>query len=330
MSLFKLTALTKPIKDTGDGASRFKNLAGRFRKQRDYGGHAAVTRSLVEGCQKEGIDLNYNPSTWRDVGDVCHVLADVDALRQAIQWKRQHRIKLLLAGPNLVVRSDEHDGILASPEIDVCLVPSEWVKVAYEEDAPSLSGRIHVWYAGVDEEYWNPDLYRAPKGKSVLVYWKSGNSDFCEVVERILEKKGWKPERVTYGLYKKPRFRRLLAKSAFAVFLSQSESQGIALAEAWAMDVPTLAWEPEHLFIQGRPYTVFSAAPYLNDLVGAKWRTLDELDHLLARIPECQQSWTPRQWVVSHMTDKLSAMRLIDIIRQALHEQAHPFARSLP
>ena len=52
-----------------------------------------------------------------------------------------------------------------------------------------------------------------------------------------------------------------------AVFMSRSESQGLALAEAWAMDVPTLVWQSP----PGEPGSVFSLsdpAPYLTSDTG--------------------------------------------------------------
>ena len=52
-----------------------------------------------------------------------------------------------------------------------------------------------------------------------------------------------------------------------AVFISRSESQGLALAEAWAMDVPTLVW-------QGPPgdggslFNLSDPSPYLTSHTG--------------------------------------------------------------
>ena len=48
-----------------------------------------------------------------------------------------------------------------------------------------------------------------------------------------------------------------------AVFLSSSESQGIALAEAWSMNVPTFVWNPKPKELNGRYFPSVDSAPYL-------------------------------------------------------------------
>ena len=274
-----------------------------------YGGHSAVTRSLVEGLLKIGGDFNYNPCRIEDVGDTCHVLSNIEALKQSIQWKKNGRIKYLLAGPTLVVRSNEVDCILSSPEIDICLVPSQWVNDAYIEDEPTLSGRTRIWYVGVDEDYWKPRLPKVIK-KNVLVYWKLNDIAFCEQIENFLIGYGMNPIRIVYGKYSKDEYKSALERSIFSIFMSRSESQGIALAESWAMDVPTLIWQSsEQLVINKRPYSSYSAAPYLNLDLGDSWETVDELEKLF----ESPKTYSPRKWLLDHMTDELSAKLLLQI-----------------
>ena len=47
-----------------------------------------------------------------------------------------------------------------------------------------------------------------------------------------------------HALFTPDDFRRLLDEAAIGVFLSTFETQGLALAEAWSMDVPTVVWDP--------------------------------------------------------------------------------------
>lgn len=119
-SFEKLTIMTCPIGCNTSG---------------NYGGHYAVTRSLIEGLKKTDACFNYDPRNVAEVGDVVLVLSDTNALRQAIQFKRDGRIKKLLAGPNLVVWACDDGYVLASPEIDICIVPSNFPRVAYIEDS---------------------------------------------------------------------------------------------------------------------------------------------------------------------------------------------------
>lgn len=299
----KITILTAPIGQHGS----------------QYGGPLSVTQSLLAGLSKVGANFNHNPLRVEDVGDVVMVLCDVHALSQAIELKRNGVIKKLLAGPNLVVRAIDDGGILASPEIDICIVPSYWVKPSYEDDQPSLSNRIQIWYAGVDTNYWNPNVTFQQKleagVKNVLVYSKTEGEGFCRHVEDILRSRGFNPKRVNYGSYNKERFKHKLEKSLFAVFITRSESQGIAFAESWAMDVPTLVWDPqEPLVIRGKSHWPVAACPYLQPSNGLLWKNSDELVNILENIASLSSGFAPRSWVVKNMSDEVSARLLNTII----------------
>lgn len=316
----RLTVLTERVNsqvgfllNTSRNLIRGKLFHGRQSVTKKYGGHYAVTRSLVEGLQKLGADFSYNPSWPGRVGEVVVVLAGVDALRQAIEWRRKKRIEKLLAGPNLMVFSSEYGGILGAPEIDVCLVPSEWVKVAYEEDLPTLKGRIRTWSAGIDEKFWRGPSKNEKVGRSVLIYKKNAPDDLCARVDRLLRDHAWEPAWIAYGEYNTDQYKAVLSKSLFAVFLSQTESQGIALLEAWSMDVPTLVWNPKSFVYRERRYSVASACPYLTPATGCDWVDPASLEHILNNFLENIGNREPRQWVLSHMTDELSARSLLEI-----------------
>jgi hypothetical protein len=225
--------------------------------------------------------------------------------------KKQGRVKMILAGPNLVTRANEFNGLIASNAVDICIVPSLWVQKAYEEDMPSLKGKIRVWFAGIDTEYWRP----TPRLKDkVLVYWKTEPVLFCEQVECCIKEKGFDPFRVHYGKYTKEQFKTYLDQSLFAVFISISESQGLALAECWSMNVATLVWNPQTMQAHGRIYSEVSACPYLTSQTGKDWQQLSHLELLLNN----HDSWLyqPRQWVLENMTYKHSAERMITIIKE--------------
>lgn len=295
MRSVKLTVLTEPVPDPG----------------KKYGGHFAVTRSLVEGLNKLGASFNYNPGSLSEMGKTVMVLSGTKTLEQAIQWKSNGYIDRLLAGPNIMtVRATGFRELISAPEIDICIVPSDWVRAAYEETAPALAGRIQCWYAGVDECYWKPPG-KSLKSKIVPVYWKTEPEEFNLRAETILSQHGLNPVRIIYGSYSAEQFKEVLSKSIFAVFLSKSESQGIALAESWSMDVPTLVWWPRELVIEGRKYDPFSSCPYLSHSTGLRWTTARELDWLLTSLQP--NVFRPRKWVLENMTDEISAKKLLDI-----------------
>lgn len=298
-SFKKLTVLTAPI-GSAEGWT-----------------HYSLTRSIKNGLAKIGVNFNYNPSRLEDVGDVVYVLSDMNALRQAIDLRRSGKIKRLLAGPCLATRANECNHILASPEIDIYLVNSEWTKAAYIEDEPSLKKNIDILYAGIDIDFWMSVKEKDLANKNVLVYWKTEDESFCVAVENELRNCGWSPMRLRYGNYSVSQYKQVLSEVAFAVFISRSESQGLALAEAWAMDVPTLVWDPQQpLVIAGRSHWPVSAAPYLTQYTGMFWRDIEEFKKKLSHVQDELSSFSPRAWALNNMSDEASARLLLEIIHK--------------
>ncbi|MGC2310864.1 MAG: hypothetical protein WA432_04545 [Candidatus Babeliaceae bacterium] len=282
-----------------------------------YTGHFGVTRSINNGFRKLNVSFNYNPLLIDEVGDIVMVLADVNALQQAIAWKRSGRIKKLLAGPNLVVHSFENERILASPEIDVVIVPCWWVKTAYIEEEPRLKGRIKIWYAGVGVTKWisvKQSLVNQTGNRQVLIYWKREPEELMQQVKSLLYTYGWQPLVIEYGTYTLSEFQRFLQHSSFAIFLSKSESQGLALAECWSSNVPTLVFDRTMMFDLGRSYSDVSACPYICNQTGLAWYTLADLEECLQLIKKKEVSFAPHEWMVNNMSDECSARLLLHII----------------
>ena len=131
-----------------------------------------------------------------------------------------------------------------------------------------------------------------------MVYWKSGDERFCEAVEAVVRRCGLEPLRIQsrhgeHGIFKPSDYREALDRSVAGVFLSTFETQGIALAEAWSMDVPTVVWDPQgDAQWRGRTFTSRSSAPFLTPATGVTFRTIDDLEPALRRTSDqsCRSS----------------------------------------
>ena len=164
MKPIQLTVFTEPISAEGffDRVKSFFRPLKFFLQgkktplKKKYGGHLAVTRSLVEGLQKIGANFNYNPSFKRAIAENVIVLASVERLKKMIELKKKGRIKKLFAGPNVCESPAEAGGILTDTAVDVCIVNSEWTADVFLAERSDLHGRIDIWYAGVDTEFWQP------------------------------------------------------------------------------------------------------------------------------------------------------------------------------
>lgn len=269
--------------------------------------HHAVIGSLKRGLKHLCVDFNYNP-VIQDLNENVIVLNDFDALDEAIILKSEGKIKKLVVGPNLTFHANP---IQMSPEIDFLIAPSEWFRDLQTTQLPSLKNRFAIWSSGVDITYWKPTTPKQSTN-NVLVYHKNGSENFCRTVEDSLRAMGWNPIRITYGAYHHDEYKKLLELSQFSVFLSHFEMQGIALAEAWAMNVPTLVWNPKECNYLGVSF-LGSSAPLLNDATGDFWETIEDLHILLGKLPNRLETYSPRRWVTRNLSDEVSASQLLNL-----------------
>lgn len=320
----QLTILTDPVPDgrwlayerarRGIRAVRDRLRPPPPRLRSRYRGHAAVTRSLLDGLQGIGVEANYNPTRLRHIAPVIGVLSGVPALRQAIWLKRRGLIKRILAGPNIINFPSEARAIITSPEVDVCITPSAPVCTIYLSDTPMLDGRCRAWPAGVDTDYWHAND-QCQRDKRALVYLKL--TGVAEDYIRVAEQLGYDCEVIKYGEYTPDEYRKKLQTASVLIGFSASESQGIAWAEAWSCNVPTLIWRGvPPLFrhhLRGLVSFETSPAPYLSAATGAFFSTPDELTVLLSDLAAGNTRYEPRPWVDGNMSDGTIARKYCEL-----------------
>jgi len=274
-----------------------------------YRGHFAVTRSLIEGLQQINASFNYNPRYPWSVADTVIVLAGARTLRQAIRLKQQGRIKKLFAGPNIVIYSSDYDSILAAPEVDAAITPCEWVVDIYLEDNPTLKDRIFAWPAGVDIHYWQPDP--AIKRDSILIFEKQNKGPVGPVAPYAdyLRALGWTVQVIQYGTYTHDQYLHILQRSCLMLGFVVCESQGLAWAEAWSTDVPTLILKKTTNLYKGRHYKN-SSAPYLRPQNGLFFDDLEDFKTQFSYWETNREQFTPRAWTLENMSDEVCASLL--------------------
>jgi hypothetical protein len=286
-----------------------------FPTRHAFGGPNSVRRSLLDGLARSGIAFNHNPEGSEDVGAVVCVPGGPEELARAIGWKRTGLCQTLLAGPNVVDTPDMYDRILEAPEIDACLVASGWVRDYFAGIAPRLAGKLHVWPAGVDMDYWAPCASPGAQ-RDVLLYCKNVEPQVLTGVEERLRRRAWRPQRIVYGRFHQAEFRSRLEASRFVVYFTRRETQGIASAEAWSMDRPTLVWASNEPVLDWRGPTTTASCPYLTDATGASWKTLAEFDSLLSGIEERLPGFSPRRWVQANLSDQVTTAKLLELARR--------------
>ena len=96
----------------------------------------------------------------------------------------------------------------------------------------------------------------------------SGGDEYGQITDYIpsIERRGYSVRLLRYGQYFPDEYLSLLRQTCVMVGFTPDESQGIAWAEAWSVNVPTLLWKQEKVTYKGRTYrAVDSALPYATD-----------------------------------------------------------------
>ena len=235
-------------------------------------GPDAVRDSLILGLKELDIKFVLDPKQPREV---TVVLSGIEALRQSVTAKHSGQIKKLVAGPNIVMHPYHAKRIICNEAIDAVLVPSKWVADFWAQEAPELRSKLVVWPAGVTT------AVASTRNGPPIIYDKLGNSALLAEIKKVTSS-----ETIvfTYGSFSKQQYLQALAKAPYLIYLAKSESQGLALQEAWAHDVPTIVNE-SHYWRNGELSWESDQinAPYLTTETGLIFKKVADLPVLIQK-----------------------------------------------
>lgn len=286
-----LSASTKPWKSEW-WVDKVKRILKRKR------GPDAVRESLVRGFTELGIDYRLNESPLEKTA---LVLSGVDALREAIEAKRKDLVTLLIAGPNITISPKDHGNLMCHDSIDIVLVPSDWTRDYWANEAPAIAPKIKVWPAGVKIRS------ASTRDGLPIIYNKLTDTALLEAVKvhtgncRVF----------SYGKFKQQDYLDALMDAPYLVYLANSESQGLALQEAWSHNVPTLVnnstkWKYGDLSWSARQIN----CPYLTDELGEIFDNPRDIPILIERIASLE----PKVYCDEKLSDRASAKKILEII----------------
>ena len=281
--------------------------------QKKVRGPSGVIRSLKDGLKATG--QAFEMDIYPKAGDTLHVVCGVGTLKEAIDLKKKGDIKTLIAGPNIVVSPLDNEKILCNPLIDTIIVPSAWVKDFYVSLAPEIAKKIRIWPAGVSDP-GEPSAPRAGR-KEVVIYQKNAPDELLQSVIRSLSEKNIPFTVIRYGSFEQEDYYKLLASAAFMVYLSESESQGLAVHEAWIRNVPTLVWNRGFWQYNGQTWKDEKiSAPYLTPACGYFFKDAHEFSEQVQHLSDSSSEINPRAYSLEHFSDSATTRQYLDVINE--------------
>lgn len=194
---------------------------------------------------------------------------------------------------------------------------SEWVLQMIQE-SHSLSIPTGCFPFAVDIDQFKPRGFQ--KDLDCIVYCKHREPAFLEKALTIIQQSGVTFQTITYTNYMEVDYMKLLDRANFMICLDAHESQGFALEEAMACDVPLLVCDVKSMYeeyyddiqvhAQKQPKKLLATSvPYWSDQCGIRIFDLDELPKAIEMMKSTV--FRPREYIVQTLSPHVCMERIL-------------------
>jgi hypothetical protein len=196
---------------------------------------------------------------------------------------------------------------------------SEWVNKFILDTTNGLVIPINQFPFSVNTEKFHPNDNQ--KTLDCLLYFKHRDPQLLSDIKTLLERKLLSYKVFSYGSYHEEDYINTLQKSKFMLTLDAHESQGFALQEAMACNVPLLVFDiktvyEEHnstFFNKYKPLELkATSVPYWSEKCGLKNTELEEVPALLDEMMLKYQTFEPRQFILDNLSEEVCMKRILD------------------
>jgi len=259
-----------------------------------------VFNNLIKGLDRIGYpyvinrDLNATKRLW------IH-----DDLR-ALKYMNTSRAYTLL-GPNLVVMPHE---IPKGIEIKKALYlqPSDWV-VKWWKHIGFKECPLKSWPVGIDTDDFKPSNIPQSK-RRILVYHKKRDPQELLFLLKALQEMNLPYWLVHYGSYDEKGYRAILSRTSFIIWHGCHESQGLALQEALACNIPILVCDAVTFGYAVNDYPIpdeyssfpTTTAPYFDNTCGLKISDVKNLRTAIEEMSDNFDTYTPRDFIHNNLS----------------------------
>ena len=219
-------------------------------------------------------------------------------------------------GPHFSVFPVEHQmNVIKSPNA-IYIQPSEWAAQVWKDNVLCKNIRIETVPFAVDID----KFHNSSKEKThVFVYYKRRLPDEFNFVANTLKNLNIDFVFFNYGNYSESDYLDVLQKSKFGIILDAHESQGFAIEEALACNVPLLVWNVMSMNQEFKSkYSNISATtiPYWDERCGEFFYKKDEFIETFQRFLSKLNTYNPREFILETLTEYICEKKLIEIVEK--------------
>lgn len=287
-------------------------------KQRP-GGVMMIVLSLMKGLDKIGIPYRFNDYNYikNHTEEIACIIGKPNVL---FEWTWENPI---LFGAGIYSHPIEcPDLFVKYPNVKRFLVPGDWMRKMCE---PYYGNKVIAWPAGIDTDDWLPSA-TVSKEFDFLIYDKIQGDKLTDSIVKTLKEQSLTYQFIKYGNYTHIELKQKLANSKAAIFLSKSETQGLAYQQILSANVPIFAWDrggywrdPAY-FPDKVKYQPVSSVPYWDNRCGLKFADIDEFSVKLPEFAAKIGQFEPRKYILENLTLEKSAQMYYDIFQHVSKE----------
>lgn len=201
----------------------------------------------------------------------------------------------------------------------VYIQPSNWCTEIWKSmGAETILPIITQPFAVDTEKFVSLDLLT--KRNKIMIYYKRRTETELNVLENFLREKKLDYKLFNYvEKYEEEDYLTTLQTAKFMIVLDAHESQGFALQEAMACNVPLLVWSVTSMNQEiGANHPDFTATtiPYWSDKCGEvfyKWEEFEKIFNVFLKNIK-NEKYKPRQFILETLSEKQCSMQFLKLI----------------
>lgn len=220
-------------------------------------------------------------------------------------------------GPHFSIFPEEKDMEKIAGKNSIYIQPSLWAMNAWKNMDGCKDHSFDSIPWGVDVDKFQARTER----NEVFIYFKSRIPEELQVVENELKKRGITYRNFDYKhRYSEDEYRQYLSKCKYGIWVDAHESQGFALQEALASDVPLLVWNIHSMnqeYGSSYPSIPATTIPYWDERCGEYFYKQDEFIETLDRIIQKEENnlYKPREFIMENLAMEVCENKFIKLIQ---------------
>jgi hypothetical protein len=199
----------------------------------------------------------------------------------------------------------------------IYIQPSEWAANIWKQVEYCNKFKIKVLPFGVDTERFNETITIGSRNK-VFIYFKNRNPSELNYLEYLLYQMGIYYKIFDYNRkYDEQDYIDYLKEAKYGIWLGCHESQGFALQEALACNVPLFVWSVKSMSQEyGCNYPHFDATtiPYWDNRCGEFLYDINNFFPIFIQFLSKLDSYQPREYILENLTIDKCEQKFIDIL----------------